>query len=303
MDKVIVAITTYNLKEYIKQAIDSVLMQKTNFEFSIIIADDCSTDGTIDILKTYQEKYPDKIKVLFADKNMGSLANSNRIFEKLDCEYFSFLDGDDYWIGEYRLQRQVDFLDKHPKYVICSGNTVYIKNNLENGNVVNQDKLNTSYNFESMLRNTIPFFHTSSMLMRNVIFCDGLPKEYKIAEHTFENCALRGEDFRRILHLEKGDMFALNDVVSAYRIHERGMWQGSTPTRRMLEGEISYNFYSKYFKDKYGDYFRKKRDQGYKDMIKVMIKENNFLESYELGQYDTFLFTELLRDMQNQKNK
>ena len=96
MLKVTVGITTYNLEKYIEKAIDSILCQKTNFEFKIVIADDGSTDGTVNILKKYAEKYPEKIEIMLSSKNLGSLANSNRIFEKIDGEYISFLDGDDY---------------------------------------------------------------------------------------------------------------------------------------------------------------------------------------------------------------
>ena len=116
MEKVVVAITTYNLERYIAQALESILRQKTSFPFKILVADDCSTDNTLSILYGFERKYPDIIKVLPSEKNLGSLANSNRLFDGLNAEYFTFLDGDDYWLDEKRLQDQVDFQDTHPEY-------------------------------------------------------------------------------------------------------------------------------------------------------------------------------------------
>ena len=92
MVKVIVCITTYNLEKYISKAIDSVLCQVTNFDFKIIVADDCSTDGTLKILLDYKKTFPEKIEILTADKNQGSLANSNRLFDVIKCEYHSWME-------------------------------------------------------------------------------------------------------------------------------------------------------------------------------------------------------------------
>lgn len=297
MYKVAIVITTYNLEKYIKKAIQSVLSQKTRFDYRIIIADDASTDGTISILKEYQNKYPKKITVLYSDINRGSLANSNRALSYIDCEYFSFLDGDDYWIGEDRLQKQVDFLDANPNYMMYAGNTLYLRNNKVAELVVPPKKMNRSYFMDDYLNNKMPFFHTSSILLRNTIFKNGLLSCYTDAVGTFEECALRGEDFRRILHLTQGPLYASKDIISCYRIHCEGIWQGSSSTHKLIESAISSNFYKKYFGFQYGDYFTKAAENSYKNLIRNLILDNKLLKDYLLDSKDTYLLTSYLRDI------
>ena len=297
--KVIVAITTYNLEKYINECLDSVLMQKTNFDYKIIIADDASTDKTVEILKEYQSKYPEKISLILNEKNLGSLATSNKIFDRIDCEYFSFLDGDDYWLDENRLQKQVDFLDSHPEYTLCGSNTHFLINGKIDKDVVSKKQVNKSYTFEEYVKDIAPFVHTSSLLVRNIIFKDGLPKCYIEAVDTFENCALRGEDFRRVLHHEKGLMYVSDDYYSVYRIHSQGTWQGKSEIHKILELAISSNFYKKYFGDKYGDLFEKKARFTYKLLMKKLIMNGNFLNSYSLPEKDDYLLRCYLADVRN----
>ncbi len=305
MHKVIVGIQTYNLEEYIAQALDSVLMQKTTFEYQILVADDCSTDKTKEILQEYQEKHPERIRILWAERNMGSLASSNRIFHKIDCEYFTLLDGDDYWVGEDRLQKQVDFLDTHPEYTMCAGNTQYLVNEVPGDLLVKGNMLGKGYCFQDYLNDTMPFFHTSAILVRNVIFKNGLPDCYFTAVDTFRNCALRGEDFRRILHLEQGPLYAMNDLMSAYRIHAKGVWQGSTNIRRELETTIGYDFYAEYFGDKYGDSFSKRAQQSYRSLMTSLILEYGLRMQYPLNPKDSALLTGFMnhKAKQNKESK
>lgn len=311
MVKVIVVITTYNLEEYISKALDSVIKQKTNFEYRVLVADDCSTDDTLRILKKYEKLYPDKIEILQAEKNMGSLANSNRVFDGIQCEYFSFLDGDDYWIGDDRLQKQVDFLDTHKEYSMCAGNTVYLIEGREKELLLKKNEVNKTYSFDDYLSGDMPFCHTSAILVRNTIFKNGIPECYKSAVGTFEECALRGEDFRRILHLERGPLYVMDSLMSAYRIHERGIWQGSSDTRRMIETAIGVRFYSKYFGDRYGTVFKKNEEKMYNSLIAYLLFAGKLYGSYELSYKESCLLTGLLNDyavsnptnMQTKKNK
>ena len=303
MEKVIVAITTYNLKEYIEKALDSVLMQKTNFPFKIIIADDASTDGTIDILLDYKKKYEDKIEVLLAEKNMGSLSNSNRLFHRIDCEYFSFLDGDDYWVDECRLQRQVDFLDSHPEYAMCAGNTQYLCDGKPDSMLLKEEETGKGYCFQDMLDNKMPFVHTSAILVRNTIFKDGLPNCYFDVVGTFEECALRGEDFRRVLHLEKGPMYIMPELVSVYRIHSKGIWQGSTSAHKAIEGAIGANFYAKYFAERYGNAFRSRARVEYNYMMSHLVINEKILDTCALESRDIALLSALMLDMQKHQDE
>jgi len=110
--------TTYNHEKYISDAIDGFLIQETLFPFEIIIRDDCSTDNTANIIKTYVEKYPNIIKVIFETENQYSkgIRPMSVVFEKATGEYFALCEGDDYWTDPSKLQEQVTFLEKNPDH-------------------------------------------------------------------------------------------------------------------------------------------------------------------------------------------
>jgi glycosyltransferase involved in cell wall biosynthesis len=110
---------TYNQERYISQAIDSVLMQEVNFDYEIVIGEDCSTDSTQNILLAYRDKFPDKIKLLLNDSNKGVTLNFAQTLKACSGDYIALLEGDDYWTSASKLQKQVDFLDSNLEYVTC----------------------------------------------------------------------------------------------------------------------------------------------------------------------------------------
>ena len=116
--KVTVWLSTYNQEPYVAQALDSILMQKTIFPFEIVAADDCSTDGTQRIILDYQSRYPDRIITYFTDPNVGGCRKLCDCIDKglFRGDYLAYLEGDDYWLGENRLQTLVDFLEANPQY-------------------------------------------------------------------------------------------------------------------------------------------------------------------------------------------
>ena len=118
---------TYNHADYIVQAIESVLMQKVNFRYELVIGDDASTDGTQEVVIEYAKKYPDIIVPLCHKKNVGIIKNSISIKKRLRGKYIAILEGDDFWIDENKLQKQVDFMEKHPEYSLCFTSTNIIK--------------------------------------------------------------------------------------------------------------------------------------------------------------------------------
>lgn len=106
-----VSITTYNMEKYIARAIESVLSQKTNFAYEIIVADDCSTDDTICILQKYQQQTGEKFVILYAEENRGLIANYVGSLKAARGKYIASLDADDYWIDENKSQKQIDILN------------------------------------------------------------------------------------------------------------------------------------------------------------------------------------------------
>lgn len=125
--KVIVAIEclVYNHKPYLRQCLDGFLMQRTNFKFVAVVHDDCSTDGSQEIIREYEKKYPDVIKPIYEKENQYSKKDGSLmriIHESLkafDAKYIALCEGDDYWIDCLKLQKQVDFLDTHTDIGLC----------------------------------------------------------------------------------------------------------------------------------------------------------------------------------------
>lgn len=110
---------TYNHEDYIRDALDSFLMQKTNFKFQVFVGEDHGTDATADIVREYAEKYPDLIIPFVREENMGAQANLIDLCNHANSPYIAFCEGDDFWIDEYKLQKQYDYMQAHPELRVC----------------------------------------------------------------------------------------------------------------------------------------------------------------------------------------
>ena len=115
---------TYNQKDFIKDALNGFVMQKTNFPFVVIVHDDKSTDGTSDIILEYAKKYPNIIIPVIESENQWSKGGLKHIVNIMNShyrigKYIAFCEGDDYWTSPDKLQTQIDFLESHPEYSMC----------------------------------------------------------------------------------------------------------------------------------------------------------------------------------------
>lgn len=152
--KVTVYLSTYNQEQYVAQALDSILMQKTNFPFEIIAADDCSTDDTQKIILDYQKRYPGMIETYFTNPNVGGCRKLTNCIDMglFRGEYLAYLEGDDYWLGEDRLQTLVDFLDENSEYSRVSHRRKVIdENGAEKGYDISDDVLGKPFTIEDFL--------------------------------------------------------------------------------------------------------------------------------------------------------
>lgn len=155
---------TYNQEDTIAQAIEGVLMQKTDFSIQLVIGEDCSTDNTRNIVLDYFQNYPDKIKLLLNDRNTGLIANYVKTYAQCTGKYVAICDGDDYWIDPLKLQKQVGFLEENHGYSIVYTNN---KNLIPSGNILrsdNNDNIITSTFEELVFENYIP---SVTVLFRN----------------------------------------------------------------------------------------------------------------------------------------
>ena len=113
----------YNHGKYIRQCLDGFVMQVTDFPFEVIIHDDASTDDTADIIREYEQKYPDIIKPIYQKENQYSKRvpiGATYLYPKAQGKYIAECEGDDWWTDPYKLQKQVDFLESHPDYCMCT---------------------------------------------------------------------------------------------------------------------------------------------------------------------------------------
>jgi len=216
-------ITTYNHEKYIAEAIESVLRQETTFTYELVIGEDCSTDRTREIVLAYKAQYPDKIKLLLPDKNLGMIPMYKATYSLCTGKYVAWLDGDDYWTDPFKLQKQVGFLADNPDYVLCFHN-VEVLDQLKNityaagGPTYKYPDDTLSY--EHFLQpNHINPISAPSVVYRNVLG-PYLPDWY--FDLPYPDLGLY------FLMLEHGKFKYLNEIMCVYRIHKGGAWSGET---------------------------------------------------------------------------
>ena len=114
-----VCVTTYNHAPYLAKAVESFLAQRCDFGVEIILSDDCSSDSTLEICRSYAERYPDVVRVLSSEHNVGMRANYRRTLEAARGKYVALCDGDDWWCDENKLSRQVEVLEADEQLGLC----------------------------------------------------------------------------------------------------------------------------------------------------------------------------------------
>ena len=198
---------TYNQEEFIVQAIESVLAQKTNFYSQLVIGEDFSTDKTREICKSYAEKYPNRIKLLLNKQNIGLIANYVKTYNACTGKYVAICDGDDYWIDELKLQKQVNFLenDKEYKIIFTHNLNLYPSGDLE---VKEKSEIELTTHFEDLvIKNYMPSV--------TVMF-----KREKLTE-TMNEWLLKYPfgDWPTYLFIIRngGKIYFLNDITAVYR--------------------------------------------------------------------------------------
>lgn len=215
-----VCLITYNHANFIKEALEGVLMQEADFSWELIIADDHSTDGTTEIVIDYKKKYPNIIKLILQEKNVGPSQNWLDMINLPKSRYIAFLEGDDYWIDPLKLQKQVDIFMKHPDTIVCGARA----------KTWNESRKEFTYITPALDKDIScmtpeQFFHLGTwvktctrIVPRDLIM--GIPLEY-------------GTDHRQIHYLlaknPTGTFRCLDEVVAIYREHAGGAFSGANP--------------------------------------------------------------------------
>lgn len=213
---------TYNHEKYIKNAIESFLMQKTDFPFEIIIHDDASTDRTADIIKEYEKKYPDIINPIYQTENQYSKGVNVAFitFKKAKGRYIAICEGDDYWTDPMKLQIQTTFLERNPDYVITYA---AVKPFDENG-IIKTDFGGALKDLsEEQLKRATPI-NTLTTCFRNVI--TELPPEFSIAK-------VGDLTIWSLLGAYGKGKFIGEIKPCAYRVHDNGVFSKKSPKEKI----------------------------------------------------------------------
>lgn len=169
--------TTYNHEPYIRDALEGFVMQKTDFDYEVVVYDDASTDGTSDILREYAEKYPEIFHLFLAKKNIYRHSRRKNFLmafrhKFLIGKYVAYCEGDDYWIDENKLQMQVDYMEEHPECSMYTHNCQRL--NCDTGQTENRKIISIEGEgdvcIEELIAPKIAHPSTASFLFRRELF-------------------------------------------------------------------------------------------------------------------------------------
>lgn len=269
LPKLSIGILTYAHEHYIRQSLDSVFSQNLTIDFEVVIADDCSPDNTREILKEYAAKYP-QIKLLFQEKNVGYRQNHLDLLNALQGEYVAYLEGDDYWTYNDKLQTQVDFLEANPDHVFHFHAATVIRD----GDTKNKLKFNrfpikaepVTTDIEHMLKvgNLVP---SASRVHRNV-FKGNYPAD-------LAHPKMMADTFLNLLLASFGKMHYLDEEWSVYRLHPGGVTETRTQLSELEVMVLLIDLSDKFTKGKWHAAHRSAIQQNYYWILDHYRKEGN----------------------------
>jgi glycosyltransferase involved in cell wall biosynthesis len=209
-----VLLTTYDHEAYIAQALDSVLMQRTDFAWELLVGEDCSTDGTRDAVLDYAKRWPERIRVFLQEANQGGHANFARLLRAARGRYLAWLEGDDYWTDPEKLRKQVEYLEAHPDVVLCFHRAMLVNE----GDAGREPRASNRRQAPLTTIRDIcrgNYIHTASTMFRSGVVED-LP-EWFYSLPT-------GDWPLFVLLAQHGSIGFLDEVMCVYRKHGAGYW-------------------------------------------------------------------------------
>jgi glycosyltransferase involved in cell wall biosynthesis len=258
--KVSVLVATYNQEKFVRQALDSVFMQKTGFEFEVIIADDYSQDGTLRIAREYETAYPN-VRILPTETHLGITRNFQRGFVACRGEYIAILEGDDYWISPTKLSSLSACLDQHPECAFCFHR------------VFRHDEISISTAafpaFE--VGNEFQSFTARELVQENFVggFSTCVHRRELIARLDPRIWQLKVREWPfNIVVAQQGPVGYLPQIMSVYRVHPNGIWSLKTPEEHFAQFSEIIDPYNAFLDFKYDAEF-----QGFKRKYRQALKQ------------------------------
>lgn len=233
-----VAVITYNQEKYIEQTLDSIINQKHDYSYEIVVGDDCSSDGTREIVRQYAEKYPDIVKPVFNEKNLGIIKNYFNVISHCSGKYIMECAGDDFWLPG-KVELQIPFMEKNPDVGMCYGKVQSYKNGKKNSELKGI-KIKT---FEQLLMgNVIP--------ATTVCFKNKLIRKY-IEDIKPESKNWLMEDYPLWLYMSKERKIKfLSQKLACYRVIENSA-SHNINIEKQLAFEKSYWEIKNFFSERY----------------------------------------------------
>lgn len=261
----------YNQEQYIRECLEGLVMQRTNFRFEAIVHDDASTDGTADIIREYEAKYPDIIKPIYEKENQYSKHDGSlrRIMDEYTHgKYVAVCEGDDYWTDPLKLQKQYNFMESHPECSLCfhANNKLYPSGKMD---VYRPKVIKEFYNVEDAILGGGGFMATNSVFYRwEYIGSEGRP-------NFWNNCPI-GDLPHMLYYSSKGKLGYINDIMSVYRVSAEGSWtlsQNTIKKRRVHYKAILNMFdeFDEYTNYKYHNIIKKKKNLNCRNHVKAIL--------------------------------
>jgi len=226
--QVSVCVMTYNHAPFIRECLDSILNQKTSFSFEVIVNDDCSTDGTTEIVREFENKYPGIIIPVYHKHNLyREFKNAHKdyynhiMFPMARGKYIACCDGDDYWLTDNKLQRQYNIMESNPNYSLCHHSFLILKDGALTERLY---KSTPTQNLEEAAYSA--HIQTTSMFFRNP-HQQLVPEDFDF-KHTIY------QFFWAIRLAEFGDVYYIDEPLSVARQHVGGSFNGSDSHQRFI---------------------------------------------------------------------
>lgn len=270
-----VIVLVYNHSSFLEQTLMSMLIQKTNFPFEIVVGNDCSTDNSQEILDRLKKNYPGILSVVFHPKNVGPKNNMISIMQKAAGEFLALCDGDDYWTDPLKLQKQVDFLKNNTSYSHCWHR--YEKLDEKTGVLTpdtnekhfEKNRSGVVFNFELFSKRWELGIQT--LVFRKEAFRLSFAPKYEFFR-----------DIHLITHLlNAGDGFCLPFFGAVYRVHAGGTYSSLNELRK---AQVAYGIYKELLSDFADNFFIRKQYRYYiNDYIKKLIANGQNNKAFMLS--------------------
>ena len=284
--------TSYNHEDFIAEALESMLMQRTDFACEILIHDDASTDRTAEIIRSYEQKYPEIIKPIYQTENQYSKDVLVELFnlERAKGKYMAVCEGDDYWTDPYKLQKQVDYMEAHPECSMCvhaaERVSAVTKKTVSSIRPSHKDKI---YSVEEVIEGGGELFATNSILY-------SLEKIPEMPEYYLN--ATIGDYPLVICGALNGTLYYMDQNMAAYRVEVKGSWTNmqvsdvAKKQKHLQEVAAMLDEINAYTNFKYDHVISrtKKRDRFY-----VLLKQLKIKETLKRGYRQFYMKPEFFR--------